>query len=120
MSKRSAYILLTNMLDAIQAIQQYRTDLDFDKFMANRMARDAVVRNIQVLGEAANRVPADYRDQHPTIEWSRIIRSRHVLVHDYFGLDYTIFWRIIAVHLPPLQQAIEQILLTESFDDDPA
>ena len=106
------------MLDAIQAIQQYTEGLDYEGFLANRMARDAVVRNIQVLGEAANRVPIEFRELHPDIEWSRIIRSRHILVHDYFGLDYAIIWRIITVHLPPLQQAIEHIFSTESFNDD--
>lgn len=119
MSKRSAYLLLTDMLDAIRAIKDYTAGLDYESFLANRMARDAVVRNIQVLGEAANRVPQPFKDQQPEIEWSRIIRSRHILVHDYFGLDYTIIWRIITVHLPPLQQAIEQIFLTQSFDNDP-
>lgn len=51
------------------------------------MIRDAVIRNIQVLGEAANRVSKAFRENHPTIEWMRIIRTRHILVRDYFGLD---------------------------------
>jgi len=117
MSKRSAYLLLTDRLDAIQAISQHTAGLDYDGFLTNRMARGAVVLNIQVLGEAANRGPTEFRDYHPEIEWSRIIRSRHILVHDYFGLDYTIIWRIITVHFPPLEQAIEHIFSTESFDD---
>lgn len=117
MYKRSDYILLTDMLEAVEAIQEYTADLDYESFLTNRMARDAVVRNVQVLGEAANRVSKLFRDQHTTIEWMRIIRTRHILVHDYFGLDYEIIWRIITVHLPPLQQRIKQILEIEPLED---
>ena len=117
MSKRSAYILLTDMLEAVEAIQEYTAGLDYDSFLNNRMARDAVVRNIQVLGEAANRIPKTFRDQHTAVEWMRIIRTHHILVHDYFGLDYEIIWHIITVNLPPLQQSVKQILTIEPLDD---
>ncbi len=98
------------MLEAVDAIQEYTLGLDYESFLTNRMARDAVIRNVQVLGEAANRISKPFRDQHPAIEWMRIIRTRHILVHDYFGLDYEIIWRIITVHISPLQEAIKQIL----------
>ncbi|UFH56893.1 DUF86 domain-containing protein [Spirosoma sp. KNUC1025] len=107
MSKRSAYSLLVDMFEALEAIQEYSAGLDYESFRSNRLVRDAVVRNIQVLGEAANRIPKTFRDKYTTIEWMRIIRTRHILVHDYFGLDYEIIWRIISVHLPPLQQTIK-------------
>ncbi|WP_205880561.1 HepT-like ribonuclease domain-containing protein [Larkinella terrae] len=98
------------MLDAIQAIREYTEGMSFDDFLANRMACDAVIRNVQVIGEAANRVPKPFRDQHDGIEWMRIIRSRHILVHDYFGIDYEIIWKIITVHLPILRQELEELL----------
>lgn len=102
MSKRSVYILLTDMLEAVDTIQEYTNGLNYESFLTSKMVRDAVVRNVQVLGEAANRIPNPFRDQPTTIEWMRIIRTRHILVHDYFGLDYEILWRIITVHFPPL------------------
>lgn len=117
MSKRSAYILLTDMMEAIDAIAEYTNGMDYESFLKTRMARDAVVRNVQVLGEAANRVSKPFRDQHTSIEWMRIIRTRHILVHDYFGLDYEILWRIITVHLPPLRQAINHILDSTPLED---
>ena len=103
-------MLLVDMLEAVEVIQEYIVGLDYESFLTNRMVRDAVVRNVQVLGEAANRVTKSFRDQYITIEWIRIIRTRHILVHEYFGLDYEIMWRIITIHLPPLQQAIRSIL----------
>jgi uncharacterized protein with HEPN domain len=81
------------MLEAIDAIRQYMTGVDYKTFLTNGMIRDAVIRNVQVLDEAANRVPATFREQHPDVEWKRIIRTRHILVHDYFGLDYEIIWQ---------------------------
>lgn len=105
------------MQEAIETIQQYTAGLEYQAFKSNGMARDAVVRNVQVLGEAANRIPKAFRDQHTSIEWGRIIRTRHILVHDYFGLDYAIIWQIVTINLPPLQQAIHAILTNEPPDD---
>ncbi len=110
MSERQPSILLSDMLDSIDAILEYTTGMDFEAFLGDRKTRDAVVRNLQVLGEAANRVPKISRDVYPEIEWMRIIRSRHILVHDYAGIDYEIVWRIIEVHLPPLKDALRDIL----------
>ncbi|WP_128545776.1 HepT-like ribonuclease domain-containing protein [Larkinella soli] len=114
MSERSNLVLLADMVEAIEAVRNYTEGLDFDTFMSAPMVRDAVVRNVQVLGEAANRVAKPFREQHPQIEWMRIIRSRHVLVHDYFGIDYEIVWKIISVHFPPLRQALEEIIKAEN------
>jgi len=110
MSERQPSILLSDMLDSIDAILEYTNGMDFEVFLGDRKTRDAVVRNLQVLGEAANRVPKISRDVYPEIEWMRIIRSRHILVHDYAGIDYEIVWRIIEVHLPPLKDALRDIL----------
>lgn len=118
MSKRSAEYLLNDMLDAIEAIHSFTAGYSFEEFVTDRKTHDAVFRNVQVLGEAANRVPSDFRDSHPQVEWMRIIRSRHILVHDYFGIDHEIIWRIITTHLPPLKLALSDILTTE-FPDSP-
>ncbi|QRR02949.1 HepT-like ribonuclease domain-containing protein [Dyadobacter sandarakinus] len=110
MSERSPSILLADMLDSVNTIFEFTSDLDYEGFLKDRKTRDAVIRNLQVLGEAANRVPKSDREKYPTIEWMRIIRSRHILVHDYAGIDYEIVWRIVEVHLRPLQAALSQIL----------
>lgn len=110
MSERQSSILLSDMLDSISAILEYTNGMNFESFLGDRKTRDAVVRNLQVLGEAANRVPKMSRHEYAEIEWMRIIRSRHILVHDYAGIDYEIVWRIIEVHLPPLKDALEDIL----------
>lgn len=110
MSDRPSGILFADMLDSITAVLDYSAGMSLDDFMEDRKTRDAVIRNLQVLGEAANRIPKPTRDDYPEIEWMRIIRSRHILVHDYAGIDYEIVWRIIEVHLPPLKGVLEDIL----------
>lgn len=117
MSKRSARYLLQDMLDAIDAINTFTEGYSYEQFAEDRKTHDAVIRNVQVLGEAANRIPVEFRDTYPEIEWTKIVRSRHVLVHDYFGIDYEIIWRIITTHLPPLKTAITDILKTEFPDN---
>jgi uncharacterized protein with HEPN domain len=106
MSERSAELLVEDMLEAVDRIQTYTRSIDLAAFMDDDMKVDAVLRNLQVLGEAAGRVPAEVRGLFPEIEWSRIVRSRHIVVHHYFGVDHEIIWRIIEVHLPPLREQL--------------
>jgi uncharacterized protein with HEPN domain len=110
MSERAAPVLLGDMLEAVERILAYTQGLDFAQFVTDRKTSDAVLRNFQVLGEAARRVPPPLRQEAPEIEWVRITRSRHIVVHDYFGIDYEIVWRIIQVHLPPLRTALQAFL----------
>jgi uncharacterized protein with HEPN domain len=109
MSERAPSILFSDMLDSVNTIFDFTEGFTYEDFINDRKTRDAVVRNLQVLGEAANRVPKNVREQFPQIEWMRIIRSRHILVHDYAGVDYEIVWRIIEVHLTPLRDALQDI-----------
>jgi uncharacterized protein with HEPN domain len=110
MPERSSHLLLRDILDAITAIQRYTDGMNFEQFSADSKTRDAVLRNIQVIGEAAKRVPQALKDKLPEVQWQRIVRSRHIVVHDYFGVDYEIIWRIVEAHLPPLFDAISKIL----------
>jgi uncharacterized protein with HEPN domain len=110
MSERSPSVLLFDMLDSVKTIFEFTEGMSYDTFLADRRTRDAVIRNLQVLGEAANRIPQEIRSLYPEIEWMRIIRSRHIVVHDYAGIDYEIVWRIIEVHLSPLQEGLLKII----------
>lgn len=110
MSERIPRLLLEDMLDSVTHIYKYTEGFNFDDFIADRKTRDAVIRNLQVLGEAANIVPKPIREIYPEIEWMRIIRSPHILVHDYAGIDYEIVWRIVEIHLRPLQETLTVIL----------
>ena len=95
MSKRSAELLLDDIREAIEKIERYTADLSLDGFMADEKTQDAVVRNLEIIGEAANRLPQEFKAQFADIEWPKIVGLRHRIVHNYFGIDLKIIWRII-------------------------
>lgn len=106
MSRRDANLLILDMLDAIDRAELYVEGMSEADFIKDLKTQDAVIRNVQIVGEAANRVPKEFQDSNPEISWKRIARSRHVLVHDYFSTDLEIIWRIIKVHLPELKEQL--------------
>jgi uncharacterized protein with HEPN domain len=110
MSKRDKLLLLDDMLLAAQKIKQYTKDLDYTQFLTDDKTLDAVVRNFEIIGEAANRIDPDFRDSNPEIEWKRIRGFRNRIVHDYFGIDYEIVWSIIESYLDELIDWLNQII----------
>ena len=110
MSKRIPRLLVIDILSCIERIQEYTVNVSFDDFQNDSKTKDAVLRNITVIGEAANRMPNDFRNRYPEIEWSKIIRSRNIVTHDYDDVDYSIIWKIIKIHLPENQKSLETIL----------
>jgi uncharacterized protein with HEPN domain len=101
---------LRHILDAIARIEEYTAGLDEAALAADRKTLDAVIRNFQVVGEAARRVPAEVQAAHPEIPWSDVQKMRHVLVHDYDTIRVEILWRTIRVHLPPLVEPLKALL----------
>lgn len=91
MSKRDTLLLLEDMLQSANKIKLYTKGFDYSKFIEDDKTIDAVVRNFEIIGEAANRIDPDYKLNHPEIEWNRIRGFRNRIVHDYFGIDYEIF-----------------------------
>jgi uncharacterized protein with HEPN domain len=110
MSKRDTLLLLDDMLQSAQKIKQYTKGLDYDSFLLDDKTIDAVVRNFEIIGEAANRIDSDFRDSNPEIEWKRIRGFRNRIVHDYFGIDYEIVWSIIESYLDDMIDWLETII----------
>jgi uncharacterized protein with HEPN domain len=102
MSKRDPHLLIEDIIDSGNKILEYTKDLTFDEFLMDNKTADAVVRNFEIIGEAANRLPEDFKDAHPEIDWHRIRGFRNRIVHDYFGIDYSIVWEIKKSYLPQL------------------
>lgn len=110
MSKRDILLLLDDMLVSAQKIKRYTQDIDYDKFLKDEKTIDAVVRNFEIIGEAANRIDQDFRNQNPQIEWNRIRGFRNRIVHDYFGIDFDIVWNIIENYLDELIDWLDTII----------
>ena len=106
MSRRATPLLVEDIWEAIEKIQRYVAGLDHDAFIKDDKTIHSVVRNLEIIGEAANRLTKDFRFQHTEIEWRRIIGLRNRIVHDYFNIDVEIVWEIIQKDLPNLKSKL--------------
>lgn len=109
MSKRNAKLLVSDILESIEKIQKYTYGLSFETFTADDKTVDAVIRNFEIIGEAANRIPEDIKEKFPSTSWFRIKGFRNRIVHDYMGIDYEIVWNIIENDLTKLSEEIQGI-----------
>ena len=110
MSNRDLILLLEDMLESALKIKRYTANLDYDLFLNDDKTIDAVVRNFEIIGEAANRIDPDFRSKNEVIDWKRIRGFRNRIVHDYFGIDYEIVWTIIENDLDNLIEQIETVI----------
>ena len=101
---------LYDMLESARAAIEYCQERQREDLENNRMLADAVVRRIEVVGEAARGISQTLQVAHPEVAWRAIMATRHIIVHEYDRIDFNIVWRIVVEHLPPLIQQIEMIL----------
>jgi uncharacterized protein with HEPN domain len=109
MSKRDANLLLSDILDAVGKIKKYTLNLTYETFIEDSKTLDAVIRNFEIIGEAANRLPDEFKDKYELVDWFRIIGFRNRIVHDYMGVDYKIVWTIIEKDIDKLSAEIGSI-----------
>lgn len=101
---------LQHIQDAILEIVSYTNNISFEDFKSNSMALFASVKQLEIIGEAANNITEHFKKLYNEIEWRKIIGLRNLLVHEYFGIDETVVWGIIKKDLPKLQEEVKQIL----------
>ena len=110
MSKRDNYLLLRDIIEAITNIDEYLQNLNEDDFYNDRKTKDAVVRNLEVIGEAANQITLEYKKLNPNIEWREAADLRNRIIHEYSGLDYVLLWEIIQINLPSFKEKILKLI----------
>ncbi len=114
MSRRDNLLLLQDMYEAAQKIKKYTFGYSFEGFLGDDKTLDAVARNFEIIGEAANRLDEEFRYSHDKIEWVKLRGFRNRIVHEYFGIDYEIVWTIIEEDLDELIYQLEKILQLDS------
>jgi uncharacterized protein with HEPN domain len=106
MTERLLSEFLQDILESIVEIESFTTGVDFEGFRANREKILAVVKSIEIIGEAVKKVPDEVRDRFPQIPWRAIAGMRDVLVHEYWGIDVNVVWATVKEGLPPLKAVI--------------
>jgi uncharacterized protein with HEPN domain len=94
---------IQHILDEIEYILGQSSNLDFVSFLRNESLKRAFARSIEIIGEASKKLPENFKTMHPDIEWRKITGMRDRLIHDYFGVDYTIVWDVAKNKLPELR-----------------
>lgn len=110
MSERDSNLLIEDILECIEKIERYITGLNFEEFSKDEKTIDAVVRNFEIIGEAANKIDESIKNDNKDIEWRKMIGLRNRVVHDYLGVDLEIIWFIISNELQRLKEKLSGII----------
>ena len=110
MSKRTPKLLLEDIIESAEKILQYTKGISFEEFSKDNKTVDAVIRNFEIIGEASNLLPDEIKEKYSEIDWHRIRGFRNRIVHDYFGVDLQIIWKIIFDQIPGLITEITKII----------
>jgi len=103
-------LYLRHIHEAIVRIQGFTSEGE-EAFRRDLKTQDAVIRNLQVIGEAAKKVSAETRAAHPDVPWKSMTGMRDRIVHDYFGVSLEIVWDVVANHLPPIRLQLQKLIL---------
>lgn len=109
MSERPIEILLQDIIEACNHIEQFTAGMNQEVFEKNTMARQAVERNIEIIGEACGKLSDDFIAKHSDIEWNKAISMRNRLIHGYFAVDVPLLWNTAILVIPSFKKQIENI-----------
>lgn len=110
MSKRNHAMFLKDILASARKIMNYVGSKSRKDFAKDQMLIDAVIRNLEIIGEAVKKIPANVKQKHSEIEWKKIAGLRDILIHEYFGIDYDVLWDIVRNKVPQLKEQISLVL----------
>lgn len=107
--KRDIKVYIEDILESISRIEEYVKDLDEAEFYGNSEKQDAVLRRLEIIGEAVKNIPQDIRDKYPEIPWKQIAGMRDIVIHEYFGVNLGRIWKVIQVDMKDLKNKINMI-----------
>lgn len=111
--RKDPTIFLRHILESIEKIEEYTKGFTKEKFASSSKIQDAVIRNLEIVGEAAKSIPKDFTGKYPDVPWRKMAGLRDVLIHMYFGVDLDITWDVVKKDLPGLKEKIKTILEKE-------
>jgi uncharacterized protein with HEPN domain len=101
---------LDDIATAINEAEEFTSNMTYETFASDRKTVNAVIRSLEVLGEATKRIPASFRQTHPDIPWSKMAGMRDVLIHDYMGVDLKTVWKVVKERLPELNSLLATLV----------
>jgi len=110
MSRRDWKLFVLDMVESIQKVQDYLGNYGYADFLSDGKTQDAVVRNLEIIGEAARQILPEIRQKYPEIPWGHLVALRNRLTHGYFGVDPEIVWDIVQNELPQVKAKLEWLL----------
>lgn len=106
---REPHVYLQDMLEAIGRVREYTRGMGFSEFIDDRRTVDAVLHNLELIGEAAKRLPQEVRDRAPQIEWRKVAGLRDVIAHAYFQVDVQVVWDVLGDKLQELERVVRRL-----------
>lgn len=107
--KRDIKVYIEDILESISRIEEYVKDLDEAEFYGNSEKQDAVLRRLEIIGEAVKNIPQDVRDKYPEIPWKQIAGMRDVVIHEYFGVNLGRIWKVIQADMKDIKNNINKV-----------
>lgn len=108
--KKDPKVFLIHILESVRAIERHVRGHSNAGFSKNVMLQDAVIRRIEIIGEAVKNLPSDFKKKYPKVEWREIAGMRDKLIHEYFGVNLNVVWRTIKKDIPGLKKQISELL----------
>ena len=118
MSNRTDTELLYDIQEALRRIKAYTYEMTYKEFLRDTRTQDAVIRNLEIIGEATKKLSVELRNRHPDVPWKKMAGTKDRLIHDYIGVDIEIVWQIIIAELPDLALQIAKISVNNSTTND--
>jgi uncharacterized protein with HEPN domain len=107
---RDEGLYLADMLEACRKVGRFVAGMDQAAFLSDEKTYDAVLRNVQIIGEAAKRIGPDTRSKVPSLDWRKVAGFRDIVVHEYFGIDNVILWDIVSRKVPEIEAFLLNVI----------
>ena len=109
-AKREYHDYVQDIFDSISDIETFIAGMDYKRFDGDKKTVNAVIRSLEIIGEAAKKIPKEITKAYPNVPWREMCGMRDKLIHEYFGVDKTILWKVATEELPPLKDIFRRIL----------